>query len=129
MSTTPLTDAERVDARRFMGYPAYGPGSSGFQGWRFFEAYGTMEYRLTNSADAELVVIRSYMTQCAALEAALLTTSDNLDTDQAAVWKHNKNEMRDRERMFDNWRKRFCGFLGIPFGPELQQQGAGQIVI
>ena len=40
--TTQLSNSERVDVRRFCGYPAYGAGSSGFQSWRFFEAYGTL---------------------------------------------------------------------------------------
>jgi hypothetical protein len=31
----PLTDAEKTDARRFCGYPAYGLGAAGFQNWRF----------------------------------------------------------------------------------------------
>jgi hypothetical protein len=38
-----------------------------------------------------------------------------LDTDQAAVWKHNKDEVRDRAGLFDNWRRRLCG----PPGPDL----------
>jgi hypothetical protein len=29
-------------------------------------------------------------------------------------------ELQDRERLFDEWRGRLCGFLGIPRGPALQ---------
>lgn len=128
MSALPLTDAERVDARRFMGYPSYGPGASGFQGWRFFEAYGVLEYRLTNAADAELVVIRSYLTQCAKLEQDVLGSADNLDTDQAAVWHRNKYEVRDRQRLLDDWRRRLCFFLGIPPGEGLSRADGGMVI-
>ena len=44
--TAPLSDDEKANIRRFCGYPAYGAGPSGFQGWRFFQAYGLLEYRL-----------------------------------------------------------------------------------
>jgi hypothetical protein len=42
-----------------------------------------------------------------------------LDTAQASVWRHNANELDDRLRLFDSWRRRLCGFLGLPPGPAL----------
>jgi hypothetical protein len=115
----PLTDAEKTDARRFCGYPAYGAGAAGFQGWRFFQVYGLMEYRLNNLSCAELVVIRNYLATLNTLETAVPTASGNLDTDQASVWQHNANEVADRLRLLDSWRLRLCGFLGLPPGPAL----------
>ncbi len=115
----PLTDAEKTDARRFCGYPAYGAGAAGFQGWRFFQVYGLMEYRLNNLSDAELAVIRTYLATLNTLETAIPNASGNLDTAQASVWRHNANELDDRLRLFDSWRRRLCGFLGLPPGPAL----------
>ena len=52
-----LTDTEKTDVRRFCGYPAYGAGAAGFQNWRFYQAYGLLEFRINNLADAELTAI------------------------------------------------------------------------
>lgn len=120
-----FTEAQKVDIRRFCGYPAYGAGPSGFQGWRFFEAYGLMEYRLNNMApEEEAVITTTYLTSLYQLETDIVGSRVNLDTDEASVWKHNKNEVADRAKLFDSWRRRLCGFLGVPAGPHL---GDGQI--
>jgi len=118
-STAPFTDAEKTDTRRFCGYPAYGAGASGFQGWRFFQAYGLMEYRLNNLSDAEIAVVRNYLATLATLESGVTDAATRLDTEQAAVWTRNPDEVADRERLFDSWRRRLCGFLGLPPGPAL----------
>ena len=120
-----FTNAEKVDVRRFCGYPAYGSGPSGFQGWRFFQAYGLMEFRLNNMATEEEAVIRTtYLANLYTLETAIVGTSANLDTSKAAVWEHNPREMADREALFSSWRRKLCGFLGIPPGPELEGGGS-----
>jgi hypothetical protein len=113
-----FTVAERVNIRRFCGYPAYGGTPSSFQSYRFFQAYGTLEYRLSNLLAEEEALVT--------LEAAIPAASDNLDTDAAAVWKHNKNEVSDRSALFNKWRRDLCGFLGIPAGPSL---GDGSLAI
>lgn len=123
-----FTEAQKVDIRRFCGYPAYGAGASGFQSWRFFQAYGTLEYRLNNLASAEAAVVLQYLEALYALEAAIPGTSGNLDTDAAATWQHNANELRDRAALFDAWRRRLCGFLGLPAGPSLDTPGITLIV-
>ena len=56
-----FTDAEKTDIRRFCGYPAYGSTSSSMQNWRFFQAYGLMEFRMNNLSDAEAGVVRRYL--------------------------------------------------------------------
>lgn len=114
-----FTDAQKTDVRRFCGYPAYGAGDAGFQGWRFFQAYGLLEYRLNNLSDAETAVVGTYLTTLQGLESAVTGASANLDTDQASVWRHNRNEVADRAALFDGWRRRLCGFLGVPPGPDL----------
>lgn len=117
--TTALTDAERVDVRRFCGYPSYGAGASGFQSWRFFTAYGSLEFRLTNMSAGELTVVRRYLGDLLAIEQSIPAAATNLDTDEAAVWKHNRNEVGDRMRLLDNWRRRLAAFIGVPPGPNL----------
>ena len=110
---------ELTDIRRHCGYPAYGAGAAGFQGWRFFQAYGLLEYRLQNLASAEESVVRVYLAQLASLETDVTGTAQRLDTEQAAVWTRNSGELRERTQLFDGWRRRLCGFLGVPPGPAL----------
>jgi hypothetical protein len=123
-----LADFEKIATRRHCGYPAYGSGAAGFSSWRFFQAYGLLEFRMTNLANGEVAVVRKYLESLATLEFAIPRASENLDTDQAAVWKRNPNEYRDRERLYDDWRVRLCAFLGIPPGPGLRQNSPNLIV-
>lgn len=37
LSSGPLTDGEKVDVRRFCGYPAIGSRETGQESWRFFQ--------------------------------------------------------------------------------------------
>lgn len=125
-----LTDAEKTDARRFCGYPVYGATPTQGFGYRFFTQYGTLEYRLNNMSPAEEAVLRTtYLANLNTLETAIPGTGANLDTDQAAVWTHNKNEQRDRDRLFDSWRRRFCAFIGIPPGPAFGGTDSGSIAM
>jgi hypothetical protein len=118
-NTGPLLESERTDARRFCGYPAYGDGADNNAGWRFYQAYGALEYRLTNLAPAELAVLRSFLATLNGLEAAVPGAGTAMDTDQAAVWTRNRTEAEDRARLLAMWSRRLCGFLGIPPGPAL----------
>ena len=111
-----LGDADRVDARRFCGYPAFGSDPGGFTGYRFFQAFGLLEFRLNNLSQAEVAVVQTYLATLRQLEAGVPNSSANLDTDRAAVWFHNRDEVRDRTLLFDDWRRRLCGFLGVPVG-------------
>lgn len=124
LATTALSDAERVDVRRFCGYPAYGSGSSGFQSWRFFDAYGTLEFRLSNFADGEVQVVRQYLATLYNLEQAVPAAAANLDTDEASVWKHNRSEVKERTRLLEDWCRRLAFFIGVPPGPGLSVSAA-----
>ena len=114
-----FSDAERTDIRRHCGYPAYGSGAEGFQGWRFHQAYGLLEFRMMRMSGAEEVVTRQYLVTLATLEQAVPESAAMMDTEQAAVWKRNPRELRERTALFDDWRRRFCGFFGVPPGPAL----------
>jgi len=117
LSMSVLTAAERVDIRRFCGYPAYGSGATGAQSWRFFQAYGTLEYRLTNFGQEELQVVRQYLASLYGLEQGVVAAASNLDTDKAAAWTHSRSEVADRMRLLDEWRRRLAVFIGIPLDP------------
>lgn len=123
-----LTDQQKTDIRRFCGYPAYGATPAGNVGWRFFTAYGTLEYRMNNLSVNEIAVVVTYLATLSQLELAVLGSSDNLDSDAAASWSHNRNEVADRLGLFDGWRRRLCAFLGVPPGEGLGQGGVSMVV-
>lgn len=123
-----FTDAEKTDARRFCGYPAYGAGAAGQQNWRFYQAYGQLEFRLNNLSASEEAIVRRYLSTLTGLEIGIPNAAANLDTDTAAVWSRNANELRDRTALFEQWRRRLCGFLGLPAGPDLAESGLTLVV-
>jgi hypothetical protein len=124
-----LTDAQKVDVRRFCGLPLYGGLPVQAFGWRFFQKYGTLEFRIDNMQPAEETVLLNYLTKLNALEEAIYGTSDNLDTDVAAVWTHNKNEQRDREALYSSFRVKLCDFIGIPPGSGISRGGSIALVV
>lgn len=114
-----LSDAEKTDARRFCGYPAYGASPNGNTGWRFYQSYGALEYRLNNLSPSEVMVLRHHLATLRSFEAAIPASADNLDTAQAAVWTRSQTELQDRQRLERDWGRRLCAFLGVPPGPSL----------
>ena len=115
-----FTDAQLTDIRRFCGYPAYGAVATAAESYRFFTAYGALEYKMQHlSANEQTVVVTTYLTNLYTLETAIVGAASNLDTDSASVWKHNKSEVADRTALFTQWRLELCGFMGVPPGPAL----------
>lgn len=118
-----LTDAQMTDVRRYAGYWIVGTtqpvnANTDTVYMRFGMTYMSLWTRLTTlSATEEAVLIGTYLTNLATLETAIVGASANLDTDVAAVWTHNKNEVADRSALFDMWRRKMCQFLGLPPGP------------
>jgi hypothetical protein len=96
--------------------------------WRFFQVYGLLEFRLTNLSTLETGVVRRYIVTLQALEQAVPAAAANLDTDQASMWTRNKSEVADRMHLFDEWRRRLCGFLGVPSGSALASAAPTLIV-
>lgn len=124
-----FTDAQKADIRRFCGYPAYGDGTVLFPAPWVNTYYLALEYRLNHMSQSEgAVVANTYLANLYTLETAIPGAGANLDTDQAAVWKHNSREVSDRTALFDQWRRRLCGFLGVPFGPSLGDAGIRLVV-
>lgn len=112
-----FTEQQKIDIRRFCGFAVYGNGSTASPpsfGYRYYEWYLTLEYRLNNLApEEEDTVINIYLANLYTLEQAIPAASSNLDTDRAAVWYHNKNEVRDRFNLFKLWCRRLIEFLGV----------------
>jgi hypothetical protein len=127
-----LTDAQKVDARRWMGYPTLNgnfPDTIYTISANRFQPLVSITEKLANLTDGEeSVLIEKFLTPLESLEAAILTVSDNLDTNVAAVWQRNTNEQADRERLFDSVRRRMCAFLGFKPGPELGGGGSLNLV-
>ncbi len=117
-----LSDAEKVDVRRFAGYGNYGN-----QGYMLPAAYVTLERKLNSLLTEEESVLRTvYLARLVTLEVdAVDQTAQNLDTDEAAVWVHNKNELYERRTLYFEFRCQMCDFLGVPIGPALQRSLGG----
>lgn len=122
ISTAPFTDAELTDLRRYCGYPAIGDTASGESSWRFFTSYGALEWRLQNLASSEISQARLVLSQIGPLEDAILAASPGLDTSEAASWVRNPRELEERVALYDYLRRRLCGFLGVPAGPDLRRE-------
>lgn len=124
-----LTDAQITDVRRFAGFQVAGLPALTSNNDIVYLVFGMRQMSLIErlsslSASEESVLINTYLVNLNRLEAAVLSASDNLDTDQAAVWIHNKNEVQDRERLFNSWRRQMCAFLGFAPGPGLGTNGS-----
>jgi hypothetical protein len=127
-----LTDQQLADTRRYMGYPMLGDtvaddNTDAAYGWVTSGTWQTLAHRLKTLRPEEEAIVVNYLTQLSLLEAAIPASGDNLDTDQAAVWYHNKNEVRDRTKLFNQWCRNLCGFIGVAPGPALGN-GSVQIV-
>lgn len=118
-----FAEADRIDVRRFCGFPPYGTGVVIFPEPWFFRYYLALEARLSNLTPGEGAVVMARLAELRTLETAVPGAGDNLDTDQAAVWHHNKSEVRDRMNLYRQWRLELCNILGIPPGPHLKVAG------
>lgn len=125
-----LTAQQIADVRRFAGYPMLGEDIPADDSRDF--AYGfvspgvwqTLYHRLNNMLpEDETTLVSVYLNNLYTLEAAIVGAAANLDTAEAAVWVRNPQEVQDRARLFDDWRRRMCAFLGIAPGPSLGPKG------
>lgn len=87
-----FTEHERDSIRERCGYPALASAVGSFQNWRFCQVYGLLEFRLNYLTGTEEAVVRRYLGTIAQIE--------------------------DRTILL-GWRRRLCGFLGVPPGPEI----------
>lgn len=115
-----------VQLRRFCGYPMYGAERNSASPWfgtHFFERWGVFEYRISNLTQAEGSAVDAHIEQLVDLEAAILAATKTLIVDQAAVFKRNPAEMKERVAIYENWRHRLCALIGVSAGPHLGASG------
>jgi hypothetical protein len=123
-----LSAQQIVDTRRYMGFSVSGDTTSQpfrEQVYSDATAFGSLslDYRLAHlSAEEENTVVTYYLANLYLREAEIQAASANLDTDEAAVWKHNKQEVSDRMGMFNQLRRDLCNFLGFEPGKALMSQ-------
>ena len=118
-----LTDAQKTDVRRWLGYPTLNAGEPDY-------VYGSTPSSIslnakldTITAQEQDVLINQFLTPLLAMENALSATIDDMDMQQAGPWIANPKEMSDRHNLFSKWRRNMAGFLGFPPGPALGSGG------
>lgn len=124
-----FTSAESSDIRRFCGYPMFGDTPEQAFGYRFFQHYGTLEFRMMHASVEEEAIVRAMLTRLTKLEGDLYGVGDNLDTDKAAVWERNKSEFKDRMRLYNFHRCELCKFFGVPPGSDFGGSGSLRVVV
>ena len=123
-----LSAQQAVDVRRYMGFSLSGDTTSHpfrEQVYSDATAFGSLslDYRLAHlSAEEESTVVIYYLANLYLREAEIQDAAANLDTDEAAVWKHNKDEVSDRMGLFNQLRLDLCNFLGFEPGRGLRSQ-------
>lgn len=110
-----LSAQDADDTRRYCGYPVTAAISfmdPEMQGYSLM-----LDMILASLTVGQVTSLQTtYLAPLRILEAAIPTAGDNLDTDRAAVWYHNKQEVADRENLYQITRQKLCFFLGIPAG-------------
>lgn len=124
-----LTDTQLSDTRRYAGYPFQGDvamdgGRDLAYGWVSPIIWQTLQHRLTTLRPEEEARIITFLTTLAGLETGVTGAAANLDTEQAAVWTRNKDEVADRMKLYRLWRRELCAFIGVPPGPGLGGTGS-----
>lgn len=115
-----FTTAELADIRRFCGYPPasvtgnYLPMSSA-------GILAAVLDRVGADVDEAAIVRTIYLARLTKLETDIADqSSDNLDADALpGGYKHNANEVRDREGLYLSYRRKLAQFLGVTTGPYL----------
>ncbi|WDZ97976.1 hypothetical protein Herbaro_09405 [Herbaspirillum sp. WKF16] len=127
-----LTEAQLTDTRRFMGYQLAGTSmpitdDNDIVYGQFGMVIMSLHKRLTTLTPSEETVLTDkFLTRLNELEDDTFATRENLDTDQAAVWKHNSLEIADRFALYKRVRLELCRFIGFAAGPGLC--GGGPVV-
>lgn len=117
-----FTGAQVVAIRWYCGYGTYAAYGYVLAG----SGMATLDTQIGKIVANEQAAIVNILTLLPTLDTALQGASANLDTDQAAVWTHNKNEIADRTKLFNYYRRRLCALFNVPPGPELM---AGNSVV
>lgn len=105
-----LTATEVVSVRRYCGFPISAMVAAA-------NAPDALSVALPLlSAEEEAVIRTVFLPTLVTLELELLSASATLNTQSAAVWTRNANEMAERSLLYRMRRMMLCRFLGVPFG-------------
>jgi hypothetical protein len=122
-----LTNQQVVDVRRYCGVSVTGNTTSTAYREPYYSdvtlASLSLDYRLANlAAEEENTLVTYYLANLYLREDEIQSAAANLDTDKAAVWTHNKQEVSDRRELFNQLRLDLCNFLGFSPGRGLANQ-------
>jgi hypothetical protein len=119
-----LTDAQRIDIRRWMGYPSLADDELDFVRWTSRYSSMTLTERLDALTSTEqTILVARFLDKLDTLEDAVTSAGDNLDTLEAGPWKANPREVQQRTALFKQLRRDLCAFLGFEPGPGLGPGG------
>jgi hypothetical protein len=114
-----LTDQEKIECRKYMGFPLFGDQLSPGFGYRYNQQYLLVEYRFNNLQVDEVDQVRNlFLPNLRQLEQDIYLVRDNSDTARAAVWYRNPLELAERVRNYSFWRTELVKFFGVvPLNP------------
>jgi len=114
-----LSDSDKVDLRRYMGFPAFGNTLTPDAGYRYYQRYLIVEYRMNNlQPEEENRLTTIFLPNLRQLEQDIYGVRNNTDTAQAAVWHRNPLELSERVQNYNWWRTQLAQFFGVePLNP------------
>ena len=121
-----LSEAQKLDVRRYAGYPLVSPDPE-FVDPAIVNVPGQVrslgDWLDDLSAEQETVLTDLYLANLTTLETGQLDALENVDASAAGTWKSNPREISERRRMFNQWRRDMCNFIGVDPGPGLGSGG------
>jgi hypothetical protein len=119
MPTVPFTATQIAQIRYYAGYTAY----AAF-GYILSPGMATLDAQLAAMSDAEqTIILTNFLPVLSTLETAINSMSGTLGVAVAAVFTRNPQEQTERNRQFNNMRRRMCAYIGCEPGPELESLG------
>jgi len=115
MPTVPFTATQVALIRYYAGYSAY----AAF-GYVLSPGMATLDTQIANMSDAEqAIIVTNFLAVLPGLETAINSMTGTLGVASAAVFTRNAQEQTERNRQFNDMRRRMCAFIGCEPGPML----------
>lgn len=111
-----FTAAQVAAIRYYCGYGSYAR-----YGYVLAGQMATLDTQMSGMVASEVANVTTLLTLLPTLDLGIQGAAANLDTDQAAVWKHNKTEVAERSALFAQYRLRLCELFNVPPGPGLRR--------
>ena len=114
----PLTQTERDDVGRFLGYPVRGNGGVDITNYRYTGQYEILEFRMADLTDNQCIIVRARLAALRTAETQLEGAGALLLVDEADVFKRNAAEIQERLGFLRLLGWRLAEFLGVPPFPD-----------